>query len=68
MEHSEFHIGLEFFLGGVRWRCTDVGTRTISAIKLDAPDDSWYNGPPYAVAEFCLDEYTIEGCSLENEE
>jgi hypothetical protein len=35
MEHHEFTIGGEFFMGEGRWRCTDVGTRTIAAIRLD---------------------------------
>lgn len=36
MKHSDFHVGLEF-LGstGFRWRCTDVGTRTVVAVRLD---------------------------------
>ena len=35
MKHSKFKIGTEFLTGSGRWRCTDVGTRTIVAIKLD---------------------------------
>lgn len=38
-----------------RWRCTDVGSRTICAIKLEG-DPSWWSGPPYAVAEHVFDE------------
>ncbi|PDT25694.1 hypothetical protein CO660_32170 [Rhizobium sp. L9] len=34
MEHSEFQIGLEFWCGKRRWRCTDVGTRTVVAIGI----------------------------------
>lgn len=34
MKHSKFRIGLEFWSGGRRWRCTDVGTRVITAISL----------------------------------
>jgi hypothetical protein len=63
MKHTDFKIGLEFEMGANRWRCTDLGTRTVSAIKLDAPDASWYNGPPYAVAEHCLDENDIAACT-----
>ncbi|MFW6211548.1 MAG: hypothetical protein ACOC8L_01500 [Spirochaetota bacterium] len=64
MTHSDFFIGLEFLCGGKRWRCTDVGSRTIAAICLsDHEDDgSWYNGPPYAVAETVFDEYDVEAC------
>ena len=35
MTHEEFHIGLEFWCGGKRWRCTDVGSRVIVAISLE---------------------------------
>jgi hypothetical protein len=63
MKHSDFWIGREFLSGTGRWRCTDVGTRTIAAIKLDKDHDpSWYNGPPYAVLESVFDEYDMEGC------
>ena len=65
MERREFAIGLEFHMGEARWRCTDVSTRTIAAIKLDASDASWYNGPPYAVAEFVVNEDDMLACSLE---
>ena len=65
MKHDEFHIGLEFWMSGAHWRCTDVGTRTILAIRLNAPDASWYNGPPYAVAECVIDEDALAACSLQ---
>lgn len=65
MEHSDFRIGLEFFTATGRWRCTDIGRRVVVAIRLDAPDVSWYTGPPYAVAERVLDEDDIVGCSLD---
>jgi hypothetical protein len=65
MRLSDFQIGLEFWMSGSRWRCTDVGTRLVIAIKLDHDDDpSWYNGPPYAVCECPIDEYAIPACSL----
>lgn len=35
MDHSEFAIGVEFWCGRARWRCTDVGTRVIVAISLE---------------------------------
>ena len=65
MTKADFHIGLEFYTGSGKWRCTDIGTRVIAAIKLDKDDASWYNGPPYAVAEFVFDEYDQDGCSLD---
>jgi hypothetical protein len=62
-KHSDFRIGYEFLTGSGRWRCTNVGERTIAAIRLNHDDDpSWYNGPPYAVVEHVFDEYGIEGC------
>lgn len=59
MLHSDFCIGLEFFTATGRWRCTDIGSRVIVAIRLDAPDSSWYHGPPYSVAESVFDEYDL---------
>ena len=35
MRHQSFHIGLEFWCGGKKWRCTDIGTRVITAICLE---------------------------------
>ena len=63
MQRTDFAIGLEFECGGKRWRCTDLGTRTVIAIPLEYPEDpSGYNGLPYAVAETVFDEYDLEGC------
>lgn len=64
MKHNQFSIGCHFFTGSGKWRCTDVGTRTITAIRTDEhPDDlSWLNGPPYAQAEISFDENDMGGC------
>ncbi|KIZ38918.1 hypothetical protein OO17_22060 [Rhodopseudomonas palustris] len=63
MDHSEFRIGMEFMTASGRWRCTDVGSRVIAAIRLDLDHDpAWYNGPPYAVVEHIFDEYGMEDC------
>lgn len=35
MTHKDFHIGLDFYCGGKRWRCTDVGSRVVVAISLE---------------------------------
>ncbi|MEI7843465.1 MAG: hypothetical protein WCI39_10595 [Gallionellaceae bacterium] len=74
MKKEDFYIGLEFYTAyydkenkdfkPIKWRCSDVGTRVIVAIKLDQPDSSWYNGPPYAVSEMVFDEDDVEGCAL----
>ena len=65
MNHADFQIGSEFYMGDAKWRCTDIGTRVITAIKLNAPDESWYRGPPYGIAEFVIDEDDMEACTLE---
>lgn len=35
MDLSDFRIGCDFWCGGKRWRCTDVGSRVIVAISLE---------------------------------
>ena len=35
MTRDQFTIGREFLCGGRRWRCTDIGTRTVAAILVD---------------------------------
>ena len=35
MRHAEFKIGGTFRCGGRLWRCSDIGTRTIVAIRID---------------------------------
>lgn len=76
MKLSDFCIGKDFYVQrgccqwnrGAKYRCTDIGTRIIVAIKLDRPEDeSWYNGPPYALVETVFDEFDIEVCT-ESEE
>jgi hypothetical protein len=63
MNQSDFKIGIEFLTAAGRWRCTDVGTRTITAIKLDLDHDPfWCSGPPYPVVEHVFDEDGIEDC------
>ena len=65
MTPSDFHIGLEFVASaGFRWRCTDVGTRTITAIQLTDLAPAWLAGPPYAVQEIVFDEHDLPNCFL----
>ena len=35
MRHEEFRIGMEFWCGGRRWRCTDIGTRVVVGVCLE---------------------------------
>jgi len=69
MKHSDFSIGLEFKTGSGLWRCTDIGTRTILAIKITDDNivsypDNLLRGPPYIYTEeIVFDEYDFGGCS-----
>lgn len=62
MEHAAFQIGMEFLTATGRWRVTDIGTRTVIAIKLDQTDPRNYNGPPYSIVESVFDECDFGGC------
>lgn len=70
MKHHDFEIGMMFYTStGQRWRCTDVGSRTILAIELKPNlDESWFNGPPYAVIEVPFDEYDMGGAYRDESE
>lgn len=68
MKPTDFHIGLEFMEGPFWWRCTDVGTRSIAAIKLVEDDPLWYAGPPYMIEEVVLDEARLADCHLTDDE
>jgi hypothetical protein len=35
---NEFYLGQEFWCGGKRWRCTDIGSRVVVAISLEPQD------------------------------
>lgn len=62
MKLQDFKIGETFFgSAGYEWLCTDIGTRTITAIMLE-PDkeDYWFKGPPYSVEEKVFDEHEIQ--------
>ena len=52
MEHGDFRIGSRFWTAAGEWRCTDVGTRTIVAVKIGDDDD----------VETGFDENDVEGC------
>ena len=62
MKYADFQIGMEFFTATGRWRVTDIGRRTIIAIKLDQSDPRNYNGPPYSIPESVFDEDDFAGC------
>ena len=74
MEKSDFSIGVEFYTHGdgpapKKWRCTDVGTRVITAIELVPGEDPRNQlGPPYSIVEHVFDEYDFPGCHLDPSE
>lgn len=70
MRHADFTIGTEFeTCTGQRWRCTDVGQRTILAIELRPDlDSAWFAGPPYPVPEIVFDEPDIKSAFRSHEE
>lgn len=41
MTLSDFRIGAEFTSEGRTYRCTDVGSRVIAAIRIDASEQGW---------------------------
>jgi hypothetical protein len=65
MTRDDIRIGQEFYTATGRWRCTDIGTRVVVAIKLDQDDPRNYNGPPYSIVEYVFDEDDLPGCSLD---
>ncbi|SFU22289.1 hypothetical protein [Mesorhizobium sp. YR577] len=35
LKPADFHIGMEFDANGKTYRCTDIGTRTVVAVRID---------------------------------
>lgn len=64
MKITDFKIGSKFFgPANFEWLCTDIGTRTITAIFLDPDKPSYYfQGPPYSVPEKVFDELEMTSC------
>jgi hypothetical protein len=62
---SDFKIGEDFLCGDNKWKCTDIGTRTITAINVDASlHPSWLVGPPYVLNEASFDEESQKTCTM----
>ncbi|WP_082913596.1 hypothetical protein [Caballeronia udeis] len=60
--HSDFRIGTEFYTEAGLWRCTDIGTRTIVAVKVENGYPSPEHHPPFSDAvEMVFDEYDFDG-------
>lgn len=68
MDFSEFAIGQTFWTATGEWRCTDLGTRVVIAIKVremegTMPDPRSLVGPLYEAEESVFDEYDQDGCA-----
>ena len=69
MKHHEFRIGGEFTTDASitsgqrkkRWRCTDIGTRTIIAIRLDHVDVTTSTGGKTTYQGLTQDEASMRG-------
>ena len=70
MKITDFKIGSKFFgPAHFEWLCTDIGTRTITAIFLDPDKPSYYfQGPPYSVPEKVFDDLEMTSCYSDFEE
>lgn len=62
MKLTSFKIGQHFFTHTGQWQCTDVGSRTILAVRHEELLKSGEKYPPYSIVEYYFDEYDIEGC------
>ena len=65
MKLSDFVIGEDFLTAIGPWRCTDIGSRTITAVRWPDPRQAprehaqrelWLAGPPYVLPEVVFDE------------
>lgn len=70
MKHADFRAGIDFVTStGQKWRCTDIGQRTITAIEIKGGlTQEWFQGPPYVLPEVVFDERDMAGAytSLKN--
>ncbi|MCS4088583.1 hypothetical protein [Rhizobium sp. BK176] len=65
---STLGIQGRFRCGGSEWMVTDIGIRSLSAIKIDEKtkdDPTWLRGPSYALAETVFDTFDIEGIEID---
>jgi hypothetical protein len=66
MRHEQFRMGQEFWCGGRRWRCTDIGTRVVVAVCLEehevvtATQDPATNSPRSTTA-IARDDWWVAG-------
>lgn len=61
LEHADFFIGREFWTETGRWRCTDVGTRTICAISLEPQELTTLHPDGTRTTALCSDPILFDG-------
>lgn len=61
MDHSDFEIGMEFESGGGTWRCTDIGTRVVAAIRVDRVEKASKDGDVIAKVILSRSQAEAEG-------
>lgn len=62
MEREDFKINQLFFTHSGQWMCTDVGTRTITAVDYKTYLESGDKSAPYSIVEYSFDMYDMDGC------
>jgi hypothetical protein len=62
LKKEDFFIGLEFYTGSGKWRCTDIGTRVIVAIRIDQVTVSEHDRENEPTASIVTDDQSWFGC------
>ncbi|MGH9943339.1 MAG: hypothetical protein ACRD9R_13400 [Pyrinomonadaceae bacterium] len=73
MRKEDFYIGLEFYMGVGKWRCTDIGTRVVVAIRIDQVEVCTSDGKGDVPTEIVTDDpswfngppYAVEECVID---
>ena len=61
MEHAGFKIGMEFRSGDGVWRCTDIGSRVSTAIRVDRVEKTKKDGDAITTVMLSRSEAEAEG-------
>ena len=61
MDRASFHIGLEFWSDGRRYRCTDVGSRVVVAIRVDCAQIMTFEAGSHTTRQISGEQADAEG-------
>jgi hypothetical protein len=67
VKHNDFDIGLEFWCGDRQWRCTDIGRRTIIAIRIDGAEITQLRSGARTTVSLSRQQAEAEGWSAAHE-